>query len=113
MSKNKYNARKTTIDGVIFDSSREAKRWQELKLLEKSGQIKDLKRQVYFVIADSVRLSGEARRKPALRYVVDFVYMEADSRKYIHEDAKGFETPESRMKRHLMMYRHGIDVRCV
>ena len=46
--RNKFNAIKTTIEGITFDSKREARRWQELKLLERAGEIERLERQVPF-----------------------------------------------------------------
>ena len=46
----KYYNQKTTINGIVFDSRKEARRWTELTLLLKAGQIKDLQRQVKFVL---------------------------------------------------------------
>lgn len=109
---NKFGARKTIVDGITFDSAREAKRWQELKLLERAGKISQVERQVVYVLAPAVRLSGEKRLKPALRHVLDFRYFSIEERGiFVHEDAKGRDTPVSRIKRHLMKSVHGIDVR--
>ena len=52
---NKYQNKKITIDGVKYDSKKEARRWQELKLLEKAGEIYDLRRQVKFVLIPAQR----------------------------------------------------------
>lgn len=107
----KYRAQPQVVDGVRFDSKRELKRWRELQLLESAGKISRLERQVAYVLAPSIQLRGEARKKPALRYVADFTYVEAGSPHVVVEDAKGRDTPVSRIKRHLMKSVHGIDVR--
>ena len=44
----KYHNKKTEIDGIVFDSRKEALRWHELKLMENAGLISDLRRQVPF-----------------------------------------------------------------
>ena len=71
--KNKYNARKVTVDGEVFDSQKEANRWRELKLMEKAGEIYDLKRQVAFCLIMAQK--GGIRDEKAVSYVADFVYM--------------------------------------
>ncbi|WP_454056880.1 DUF1064 domain-containing protein [Cupriavidus sp. Marseille-Q8015] len=98
-----------TVDsaGVKHDSGREAKRWRVLATLQHAGVIRDLQRQVYFVLAPAVDL-GEKRKKPALRYKADFVYVECATGKRVVEDAKGMRTPEYRIKKHLMATVHGI-----
>ena len=108
--RNKYGARKVVVDGLKFDSVLEAKRWQELKLLERAGRIAFIERQNVFALAPAVKLHGEARLKPALRYVADFRYVTTPDFAYVVEDAKGRDTPVSRIKRHLMKSVHGIDV---
>lgn len=110
--RNKYGARKVVVDGVKFDSQREANRWRDLKWLETGGIIRDLERQVTYELAPAVNLHGETRKKAALRYVADFRYRDSMGA-VIVEDAKGFESPVSRIKRHLMKSVHGIDVRII
>ena len=105
----KYRNQPVVIDGVRFDSKREANRWQELKILERAGKISMLRRQVPFVLAAPVKIEGEKRARPALRSVVDFTYW-CDCA-FVVEDTKGRETPVSRIKRHLMKSVYGIDVR--
>ncbi len=111
MKPSKYKAIRTTVDGVTFDSKREARRYQELKLLERGGEIRGLERQISYELAPPVRLDGESRLKPALRYVADFRYWDFRIHGVVVEDAKGMESPVSRIKRHLMKSVHGIDVR--
>lgn len=79
--RNKYGAKKTQIGDTVFDSRKEAKRFQELKLLEKTGYISDLKIQVKFSICPK---SGGNKRERF--YIADFVYKEGG--KSIIEDVK-------------------------
>jgi hypothetical protein len=106
---NKYGAKKTVIAGITFDSRAEALRYQALVLLQKAGRISGLTLQVPFVLAQSVRFAAAKRAKPALRYVADFVYCEAGV--IVVEDVKGVQTDAFKIKQHLMMSVHGVDVR--
>ena len=107
----KYRNRKTVLDGITFDSEREASRYQELKVLAARGVIEDFRHQAPFVLAPGVRFSDEKRAKPALRYVADFSYR-IDGRLVV-EDVKSRVTAGAaayRIKRHLMLSVHGIEV---
>lgn len=110
---NKYHAKKTTVDGIEFDSAAEARRYTDLLLLQRAGQISGLTRQVPFVLAPGCRLHGDKRSRPEIRYVADFVYSALPSGVVIVEDVKGMDTPMSRLKRHLMATVLGIQVRIV
>jgi hypothetical protein len=110
VKRTKYGNKKTVIDGIEFDSIKEAARWQQLKLLERTGAIDMLERQVVFDLAPSVKFEGK-RVTPALRYVADFVYRDQKVWVRVVEDAKGMRTPVYKIKRHLMMSVHGIEVR--
>jgi len=106
----KYNSKKTVVDGQKFDSKKEARRYQELLLLEKAGVIKDLRMQVKFTLIPAQR--DEATGKVVERecsYKADFVYDEDG--KTVVEDVKGFRTKEYIIKRKLMMWRYGIRIR--
>lgn len=106
----KYANVPTTIGELKFDSAAEANRWQELQLIAKAGHIRDLRRQVpYDLIPAQKRPSGGTER--ACRYVADFVYAEAPSWRTVVEDVKGFATPEYRIKRKLLLWLHGIEVK--
>lgn len=105
----KYGAIKTVVDGIQFDSKAEARRWSELRLLERAGQIRDLQRQVKLELVPGCKLHGEDRARPPIRLVVDFRYIERGQT--IFEDTKGMETPMSRAKRHMAKVLHGWDVR--
>ena len=67
MRQPKYFNHKTVVDGVSFDSRAEARRWHELLLLMRAGEIRALRRQVSFELVPSVRLLGQLRATPALR----------------------------------------------
>ena len=108
----KYGAIRTTVNGITFDSKAEARRHGQLVLLERAGRIKDLKRQVQFLVAPGVRLHGEKRARPAIRYLADFVY-QCPIDGTVIEDVKGMDTPMSRLKRHLVKTVLGLDVRLV
>lgn len=104
----KYNNRKLTIDGEVFDSQKEARRYRELALLERAGQISDLKRQVKYELIPTQRIGGKVVEKSCV-YIADFVYTE--NGETVVEDTKGFKTPEYRIKKKLLLYVHGIQIR--
>lgn len=109
MMENKYHNIKTkTADGIVHDSRKEARRWCELKLLEKAGKITDLDRQVKFELIP--KQDGER----ACHYVADFVYHNAEDGKKVVEDVKSEATRKNKefvIKRKLMLYIHGIKIR--
>ena len=93
---NKYRNIKTTVDGIRFDSKREAERYSELKLLERAGIITDLKLQPKF------ELIPKHNGNRALTYIADFSYTEGGEK--IVEDVKGMETKEFKIKKKLFEY---------
>ena len=86
--RHKYGAVKVTVDSIKFDSKKEAKRYQELKMLERAGKIQDLELQPSFILQDRFTYEGKTIR--AITYVADFKYRVGDD--IIIEDAKGFKT---------------------
>lgn len=107
--RSKYNAVKTVVDGITFDSKREAKRWQELRMMVRGSLIDELERQVSYELAPSVKIAGEKRARPALRFKADFRYIENGAT--VVEDSKGMPDTAFRIRQHLMKSVHGIDVR--
>src|SRR3989304_5767939 len=96
----KYRNVKTVIDGIKFDSKKEAARYQELKLLQKAGHISDLKlQQAYTIIVGDTKIC---------RYISDFTYTDLNSFKSVCEDCKGFRTQTYIIKRKLMKACFGI-----
>lgn len=119
----KYNNRKIIVDGITFDSKKEAARYKELKMLERAGVIENLQRQVKYTLipaqyerTDKVYAKGNNKGKPKkgrliereCAYYADFVYIcDAET---IVEDTKGMRTSEYIIKRKLMLYVHGIKI---
>ena len=106
----KYRNKPCQIGAEKYRSQREAKRHQTLLLMQKAGRIAGLTREVPFVLAPGVKILGEDRARPALRYVADFTYSDVRSGTVVVEDAKGMQTAMYRLKKHLMKTVHGIDV---
>lgn len=106
---NKYHNRKIVREGETYDSVKEYRRAKELELLEKGGVIKDLKRQVRFEIIPSQRGEDGKVVERAVTYVADFVYFEGG--KLVVEDTKGYRTKDYIIKRKLMRYLLGINIR--
>jgi hypothetical protein len=110
--RNKFNATKIEKDGMKFDSVKEYKRYIELKALMQRGEISELRCQVKFVLAPKVKLEGEKRTKPELRYFADFTYLSNGA--LIVEDVKSAVTRKLasyRNKKHLMKTVHDIDIK--
>jgi hypothetical protein len=111
--KRKYGNKKVRIEGRVFDSQGEHRRWLDLVMMERVGVIKDLKRQVPIELAPSAKLVGSRRARPAVRVVVDFSYFDKQQGRQRYEDFKGVETPVSLLKRHLAKTVHNIDIEIV
>ena len=124
MSWHKYGNRKVAVDGIAFDSIREARRYKQLKLLLLSGEIVGLSMQVPFELVPAqyeetgeVYSKGPRKGQPkqgkciekSVVYVADFVYFENGKR--VVEDTKGVRTPEYIIKRKLMLHKYGIQIR--
>lgn len=103
MRRHKYGAKKTELDGIKFDSKKEAARYRELKLLERAGEIRDLRLQVPYELQPKFRKAGKTWR--SVTYVADFVYQTKDGREVI-EDVKGMRTDVYRLKRKLFEYKY-------
>lgn len=107
----KYRNKPCTVGAEKYRSQRERDRHQSLLLLQRAGKISDLKREVSFELAPGVLIKGEARKRPAVRYVADFTYMDLTANTFVVEDAKGMSTPVYRLKKHLLATIRGIHVR--
>ncbi len=100
----KYKAKKTEVDGIKFDSQKEANRYLELKILERQGLIKYIDRQTRFELQPSYKKNGKTIR--AITYVADFMYWSYTEQKYIVEDTKGFRTEVYKLKKKLFEYKY-------
>ena len=109
----KYRNKKVLVDGVAFDSKKEAKRYRELKLLEDAGIIEKLERQVKFDLLPNQKDPDGKVIERKVQYIADFVYMK--NGKVIVEDVKGYRDGGAYrvfvIKRKLMLYRFGILVK--
>lgn len=101
--KSKFGNNKKEIDGILFDSEKEARRYGELKLLLKVGEIGLLELQVPYELNEGGTHS--------LKYIADFVYRDAKTGEKIVEDTKGFKTKIYLKKRRLMLKLHGIKIK--
>lgn len=101
--RSKYGSSRTEVDGETFDSKREAKRYTELRILQKAGKIGMLARQVEYEL--------NAGGSHSLVYRADFVYVDAETGATIVEDAKGMRTREYKKKKRLMKQIYGIEIR--
>lgn len=106
--RNKYHAKKCEWDGEVFDSKKELQRYKELKLLEKAGEIQNLRRQVKYVLIPSQRIDGKVVERE-VAYKADFVY-EADGETVV-EDAKGVKTTDYIIKRKMMLLFYNIRIK--
>ena len=118
----KYNSRKTSYNGELFDSKKEERRYAELVLMERAGVITDLRRQVKFELIPAQyeeyeRISQKTGKRlkagkrcveQSVVYNADFVYMKDG--KQVVEDAKGMRTEKYIIKRKLMLWIHGIKI---
>jgi hypothetical protein len=107
-AKRKYGNKRAEWNGEKFDSQAELARYRSLLLMQRGGQIRDLTRQVSFVLAPKVVIDGKAKR--SLIYRADFGYTIATTGKVVVEDVKGALTAVYKIKRHLMKSIHGIDI---
>ena len=120
----KYNAQKCVVDGITFDSRKEANRYCELKLLERGHVITDLRLQVEFVLIPNQyrtekrygKNGKELKEKQVLlerkcSYIADFVYTLNETGETVVEDAKGMRVEPYQVKKKLMLWVHGIQIK--
>ena len=101
----KYKNTKVEVDGLKFDSKKEARRYEELKLLQRSGEIAQLSLQT--------RIPLSVNGHKVCTYVADFTYTDVASRRYVVEDVKSEYTkklPLYRLKRKLHKAIYGFDI---
>lgn len=99
----KYHARKTVIDGITFDSKKEADYYCELKMLKLAGVVASFERQVPFELQPKYKKCGKTVR--AIRYLADFVVAYADGHTEV-VDVKGVRTEVYKLKRKILEYRY-------
>lgn len=108
MQENKYHNKEIVVDGIRFQSIKEATRWKELRLMERAGEITGLNRQLRIEIVPKTKLHR------ARYYVADFVYFDKAQGKTIYEDVKGYKKGLAyqifTLKRDILYWRHGIEI---
>ena len=114
----KYRSKKVTINGITYDSKKEARRHIMLLDMERNGEIQNLERQVKFVLIpaqrepDIIGPRGGVKKGKVIEhevsYVADFVYKQSGEQ--IIEDTKGFRTKDYVIKRKMMLWVHGIRI---
>lgn len=100
--KSKYNNNKKEVDGIVFDSEKEAEYYGKLKLLLKAGEIGLLERQISYELNPGGSYS--------YKYIADFVFFDTKTGEKNVIDVKGYHTAEYRKKRRLMKKIHGIKI---
>lgn len=100
----KYNNKKIKLDGITFDSLREGRRYEELKMMEKAGEIEDLVCHPRFLIV--------LNNKKICSVVLDFSYFLISQQRTVYEDIKSEATalPMSKLKKKLVEAAHDIEV---
>ena len=104
----KYYNQKITVDGITFDSKKEYRRFLDLCLMERAGEIDNLERQVKFELIPSQKKNGKVVER-ACSYVADFVYNENGEQ--VVEDTKGIRTEAYKIKRKMMRWLYGIEIK--
>ena len=114
MSQRKFRNTKYDLDGMTFDSKKEAERYAELKMMERAGEIRELRTQVPFILIPSQKdEQGKCIEREA-KYIADFAYRDAKTNRLVVEDVKSAITRKQHdyiLKRKLMLYRHGIRIK--
>lgn len=103
--RNKFGAKKTVVDGIRFDSKREAEYYAELKLREKAGEVYEVEMQRPFAIV----INGQL----VCTYKSDFHFYDAIAKRRRVVDTKGFATPEFKLKKKLMKAVLGLEIEVV
>ena len=102
--KSKYKAVKTKVNGIKFDSKKEARRYKELKILEKADEIKSLELQPRFLLQEKFKYNGKTIRK--IEYVADFRYIDEKGNTVV-EDVKGMKTEVYKIKKKIFLKIYG------
>lgn len=108
---NKYQASKTVVDGIVFDSKREAVRWTKLLKMQEAGLIENLRRQVEYTLLPAQKDDLGHCIERSVKYIADFEYWDKKADQKVVEDTKGFRTADYVIKRKLMLWIHGIQIR--
>lgn len=120
---NKYNATKIEVDGIVFDSRKEARYYRELKFREQAGEISDLKLQVKYVLIPATKepdtigkRGGVIKGKTIERelcYIADFTFIDKDGNLNVI-DVKGCKIGAAyqifKIKKKIFLWKYGIEI---
>lgn len=109
MGYNKFGNKTKVVDGINFQSIREAERYKQLKIAEKCGAIKNLEMQKKFVLLPAQYIDKKCVEK-SVSYYADFYYYDTYLNEYVCEDVKGVKTKEYILKRKMMLYFYKIRI---
>lgn len=101
--KSKYRAKKMELDGILFDSKKEAERYSELKMLERAKLITNLELQPKFLLQEKFEYNGKVIRK--IEYIADFKYIDEKGNTVV-EDVKGLKTDVYNIKKKLFLNKY-------
>jgi hypothetical protein len=114
-ARSKYGAVRTTVDGISFHSAKEARRYGELKLLERARKIAGLELQPEYLLSVDDGVFPTAAKVLLGRYRADFRYRTVpkphEDTEIIVEDVKGFKTPLYRWKKKHVEAQYGVVIR--
>ena len=102
---NKYFNKKVIVDGIKFDSKKESKRFEELKMLKKAGLIRELELQPTFELQPAYK-NNKGEHIRAITYKADFIYFDVHLDRFIVEDVKGYKTDVYKIKKKLLEYQY-------
>jgi len=102
---NKYKNKKCLVDGILFDSKKEAKWYLYYRELLRSGVISDLKLQTKFILQENFKYNEKTERK--ISYIADFSYMQNNNFYVI--DVKGMKTDVYKIKRKLFLFKYPVN----
>ena len=121
LKRSKYRNNKITLGGETYDSMKEYYRYLDLVLMQQAGEIKELRRQVKYVLIpaqrepDTIGSRGGRKKGKLLErevaYIADFVYIDVSSGETVVEDTKGMRTTDYIIKRKMMLYFHHIKIK--
>lgn len=106
---NKFNAKKTVVDGIKFDSKAEARRYMVLKDMEKRGEIAGLVLQPEFELQPRYKSPADGHIVRPIKYRADFIYTAKGET--VVEDVKGRKTPVYELKKKLFEYKYGMPIK--
>jgi hypothetical protein len=104
LKESKYHSQKVTLDGITFDSQKEANKYAELRLLQMAGEVTKLELQPEFILQEGYR-DGNGKWHRPIKYRADFRVIYRDGRVEVIE-TKGFKTRDYLIKKKMFLARY-------